>query len=206
MKALITTLSIIVCLGMNAQTVAFTNNAPAGMLFRGMDNVIQVTDDLNQNGAFQLEFTGGEIQVFQEISADNPKGIYILQVTNSEKNPELIVKDKDGLELNRIQYKTSRIPENTLQFATKDGQFSLKEPRMVLKNGAFAYFEFLEEISSWEVEYNGNVIASGNGNTLSEEAMQRLMELPIGTEFSVNAVCMNDKGISRKRLFTSTVN
>lgn len=206
MKALINTLLISSSLGIGAQaqTIHFTSNAPKDVLFRHMDNVIQVTDDANKNRTFQVEFPSGEVQVVTPNNAQNSVGTYILRLSNMDKTAEVIIRDEAGIELNRAQFKVSRIPENSVEFATVDGQFSASERRLVLRNPAYAYFEFTEEITGWEIEENGKVISTGNGNTLSDEAVEKLKGLAKGSPFTVHVICMDMNGITRKRSVSFT--
>ncbi len=177
-----------------AQTVSPFGDAPKGILFRGFENIVQVKDDMNANRTFVLEMVGGEVVTLEANDARTSTGRYILRPTGGGREAELIIKDEKGAELNRVHFTVSRLPESDVRFATKNGEFDNISKQLVIYN-PFPFFEKQFEITAWKIELDGAVVSEGLGNQLTDEAMERLNNLPTGSVFLVEANVINIEGI-----------
>lgn len=178
-----------------SQSISMMGDAPKGVLFRNYDNVVEVNDNLTQNRVFVVEFVGGELQVIQSNDGTVSTGRYLLTPTDSET--EFIVRDEEGNEMNRAAFKTNRVPETEVGFATSNGAFSADVNILVPVNKAFPYFEKMHEIYGWSLIIAGQAVAEGNGNRLDSFAMDKISQLPIGADFVLQVQLLDVNGVTR---------
>jgi len=152
-----------------AQTVSPFADAPKGILFRGFENIVQVKDDMNANRTFVLEMVGGEVVTLEVNDARTSTGRYILRPTGG-REAELLIKDEKGVELNRVHFIVSRLPDTDVRFATKTGEYVNGTRELVVYN-PYAFFEKQFEISSWKIEVDGALVSEGSGSQLSDKAI-----------------------------------
>ena len=179
-----------------SQTVAPMGGAPEGLLFRGMDNVIQITDNTGENRVFNIEFNGGIIETIEANNEKSSQGRYVLHATTANLNPELIVRDKDGAELNRTTFKVQRMPESDIKFATENGNYTKNVRQLVISN-PFPYFQRLQEIVSWKIRIDGIVVVEDKGSRLNEMAAHQLSKLATGSSFELEVFLLDQEGIGR---------
>lgn len=205
MKSLIATLFFtgFVGFGATAQTASIPGGAPQDIFFRGFENVVFVHDNQGLNRKFRVSAEGGEVIALQGNDGTTSTGRYKVNPGES-KNVVLVIADAEGNEMNRYSYSISLVPDNDIRFATEDGKFSMNQPKLILHNSAHEFLEKLNEIVSWTVLKEGNIIGQGKGSELDMITMGQLSLLSEGTNFEVEVAYMDNKGITRIKTVSCT--